>query len=153
MLQNGKLVEPTDSKRTAQAILDIILDKSKWQRYSNNGIRNILAYSWPSHCIRYLKQIDEFSREDDEAPGQGVTRIATMHRKRNSDTQLEAGSAFAADPDQMSSPVKQDLGGGMPGTSLGRDSSAVSFGGRARVRHISSCCILVACHFILTFAA
>lgn len=129
MLQNGKLVEPTDSKATAQAILDIILDKNKWQRYSTNGIKNILAYSWPSHCIRYLKQIDEFSREDDLGPG--LTRMMTMHRKRNSDTQLEAGSAFAGDLEQLVGSA-DDHGELMPGTSFGRDPGAVSFG-RSRV--------------------
>ena len=133
LLQNGKLVEPTDSKATAQAILDIILDKNKWQRYSTNGIKNILAYSWPSHCIRYLKQIDELSREADQTTGQGITRIATMHRKRNSDTQLEASSAFAADPEQMMGPV-DDLGGGVAGSFPGRDTGPMSFGGRGRVR-------------------
>jgi hypothetical protein len=122
VLQNGKLVEPTDSKATAQAILDIILDKNKWQRYSSHGIKNILAYSWPSHCIRYLKLLDEYSRIDD--PGPGLTRITTMHRKRNSDTQLEGASAFAAEPE-------------VPGTADDQgetfEAPSVSFG-RGRVR-------------------
>jgi hypothetical protein len=124
VLQNGKLVEPTDSRATAQAILDIILDKNKWQRYSTHGIKNILAYSWPSHCIRYLKLIDEYSREDD--PGPGLTRMSTMHRKRNSDTQLEC-SAFAAEQEQILGPA-DDLGE----ASLTRDQGSVSFG-RGRV--------------------
>jgi hypothetical protein len=84
-MQNGKLVEPTDSKATAQAILDIILNKDRWQRYSSNGIKNILAYSWPSHCIQYLKNI-EVAREDETLP-----RMATMHRRgQQSASRIEA---------------------------------------------------------------
>jgi hypothetical protein len=123
-VQNGKLVEPTDSKATAQAILDIILDKNRWQRYSTNGIKNILAYSWPSHCIRYLKLIDEYSREDNPMPG--LNRMLTVHRKRNSDTQLEAveaGSAFVESDLMIAS--GEDLADREPGS--------VSFG-RSRVR-------------------
>jgi hypothetical protein len=58
-MQNGVTVEPTDHKAVSAAILEIILNKDgRWTRYSASGIRNILAYSWPSHCIKYLDHIE-----------------------------------------------------------------------------------------------
>lgn len=132
-------MEPTDSKATAQAILDIILDKNKWQRYSNNGIKNILAYSWPSHCIRYLKLIDEYSREDD--PGHGLSRMMTKHRKRNSDTQLGVGSAFATDADQQLVNSTEDVADGTLSSSYTKDPGAVSFG-KGRVWCSAACCVV-----------
>jgi hypothetical protein len=64
-LQNGKLVEPMKSQEAGAAILDIVLNKEKWHRFSNNGIRNILAYSWPSHCIKYLDELEKLVHIED----------------------------------------------------------------------------------------
>lgn len=84
--QNGKIVEPTDSKAVAAAILDIIIKTDKWNRYSCNGIKNILAYSWPSHCIRYLKTIQTHRDADSGSGGGGggLTRVLTQSRLRHS---------------------------------------------------------------------
>lgn len=51
-------VEPTDHKAVSSAILEIILNKDRWTRFSQSGVRNILAYSWPSHCIKYLDHVE-----------------------------------------------------------------------------------------------
>jgi hypothetical protein len=84
------LVEPTDSKATGQAILDIIINKDKWQRYSTNGIKNILAYSWPSHCIQYMRSVENLRNSDS-----GLVRTATrsQHRARHSFDNFEAAVA------------------------------------------------------------
>lgn len=81
-MQNGKLVEPTDAKAVSAAIKDIIIKTDKWNRYSGNGIKNILAYSWPSHCIRYLKAIQ--MHRDDDGGGGGLQRVLTQSRLRHS---------------------------------------------------------------------
>ena len=62
-MQNGIIVEPTDHKAVADAILAIMLNKDKWQKYSVNGNKNILAYSWPSHCIKYLDHIEAIKNQ------------------------------------------------------------------------------------------
>lgn len=110
VLQNGKIVEPTDSKAVAHAIKDIIVKKDTWSRYSNNGIKNILAYSWPSHCIRYLKMI-QTHRDDDSGGGGGtLPRVLTQSRLRHS---IDDSIAAAIDPDDLASLAdarKSDLG-------------------------------------------
>ena len=70
-MQNGKLVEPTDSAAVSAAILDIVLNKDTWHRYSTNGNRNILAYSWPSHCIKYLEELERLIQGEGEPGAHG----------------------------------------------------------------------------------
>eukprot|EP00892_Ulva_mutabilis_P007983 jgi/Ulvmu1/5557/UM023_0093.1 len=98
-LKNGKIVEPTDGKAVAQAILDIIIKTDKWNRYSAAGIKNILAYSWPSHCIRYLKVIQ--THRDDDGGGTGgstLARVLTQSRLRHS---IDDSVAAAIDADDL----------------------------------------------------
>ncbi|GMH33769.1 hypothetical protein BSKO_01603 [Bryopsis sp. KO-2023] len=57
-LQNGILVDPTDTEQIANALLTILTQKSVWDDYNKNGINNIMAYSWPAHCAKYLENIE-----------------------------------------------------------------------------------------------
>jgi hypothetical protein len=68
LLQNGKLVDPLDLHAVGAAITDIILNKEQWNKFSNNGVKNILAYSWPSHCIKYLDQLEKRIQVEDPQP-------------------------------------------------------------------------------------
>lgn len=73
-MQNGKLVEPTDHAAVSAAILDIVLDKNTWHRYSTNGNKNILAYSWPSHCIKYLEELERLIQGEGDGGGHTAGR-------------------------------------------------------------------------------
>jgi hypothetical protein len=57
-LSNGILVEPTDTAAIASALLKIVTEPDLWDEYSSNGRANIMAYSWPSHCCRYLRHLE-----------------------------------------------------------------------------------------------
>lgn len=57
-LQNGILVDPTDTEEIADALLRILTDVPTWDEYSRNGMDNIMAYSWPAHCQKYLTAIE-----------------------------------------------------------------------------------------------
>jgi hypothetical protein len=43
----------------AEAILSVLTDNELWARYSQAGRDNINAYSWPSHCIKCLRTVEE----------------------------------------------------------------------------------------------
>lgn len=53
-LHNGILVEPTDVGQVQGALLRMLTNAQLWDSYSCNGCTNIGAYSWPSHCSRWV---------------------------------------------------------------------------------------------------
>ncbi|PSC69593.1 Sucrose-phosphate synthase [Micractinium conductrix] len=57
-LHHGEVVDPTDSDAIAAALLRILTHPGTWDEMSTNGVKNIMAYSWPSHCKRYLEAIE-----------------------------------------------------------------------------------------------
>ncbi|KXZ52724.1 hypothetical protein GPECTOR_8g118 [Gonium pectorale] len=57
-LRNGVTVEPGDVGAIAAAITDIITRPELWEAYSSAGRSNILAYSWPSHVLSYLRTVE-----------------------------------------------------------------------------------------------
>lgn len=61
-LHHGVTVEPTDSKAVAAALLNILTNPTVWSEMSINGVKNIMAYSWPSHVKRYVAHVDRASR-------------------------------------------------------------------------------------------
>eukprot|EP00884_Botryococcus_braunii_P004374 jgi/Botrbrau1/13938/Bobra.0193s0005.1 len=58
MLHHGLLVDPTDPQDIAEKMLKILTNPQLWDQMSQNGVNNIMAYSWPSHCKRYLESIE-----------------------------------------------------------------------------------------------
>ncbi|KAI8109061.1 hypothetical protein M9435_005477 [Picochlorum sp. BPE23] len=57
-LHHGVVVDPTDSDVVAEALLSILTSQDTWDTMSTNGVNNIMAYSWPAHCKRYMESMD-----------------------------------------------------------------------------------------------
>jgi sucrose-phosphate synthase len=57
-LKNGILVEPTDDAAVADALLKLLTNSTTWDDYAHNGVVNINAYSWSSHCIKCLNAVE-----------------------------------------------------------------------------------------------
>jgi sucrose-phosphate synthase len=57
-LRNGLLVDPTDSRAVGAALLKLLTSPTLWDECSQQGVSNIHAYSWPSHCARYLAAVE-----------------------------------------------------------------------------------------------
>ena len=36
--------------------------KGTWDEFSHNGVKNIMAYSWPSHCKKVLESLESEKR-------------------------------------------------------------------------------------------
>lgn len=54
-LENGLLVEVTDEKNIANALLKIIENTEMWTEFSKKGIENVAKYySWEVHCKDYI---------------------------------------------------------------------------------------------------
>lgn len=59
-LNNGELVDVSDSKNIANGIHKILDDEDKWIKYSGNGIERVKKYySWEAHTDRYVEVINE----------------------------------------------------------------------------------------------
>ena len=57
--RNGILVNPLDTKAIAEALLQILSDRKRWEEYAANGLRGVQAhYSWKAHASSYLTQIE-----------------------------------------------------------------------------------------------
>jgi sucrose-phosphate synthase len=55
---NGILIEASDSKEIAQALLSILVDDGTWAQFSNNGINGVRNYySWQAHSEQTMKQL------------------------------------------------------------------------------------------------
>lgn len=61
-LHHGVVVDPTNSDAVAEALVTILTNPTEWDTLSKNGHDNIMAYSWPSHCKRYLEALDAEKR-------------------------------------------------------------------------------------------
>ncbi|KAI3435641.1 hypothetical protein D9Q98_001699 [Chlorella vulgaris] len=61
-LHHGVTVDPTDPDAVALALLRILTNPQTWDDMSGNGVKNIMAYSWPSHCKKYLEAIEAEKR-------------------------------------------------------------------------------------------
>eukprot|EP00878_Enallax_costatus_P003956 GHUV01004177.1.p1 GENE.GHUV01004177.1~~GHUV01004177.1.p1 ORF type:complete len:1210 (+),score=383.57 GHUV01004177.1:125-3754(+) len=57
-LKSGILVEPTNDVAVAEALLKLLTNPTTWDEYAHNGVTNINAYSWSSHCIKCLNAIE-----------------------------------------------------------------------------------------------
>ncbi|KAL3157983.1 hypothetical protein ABBQ32_012382 [Trebouxia sp. C0010 RCD-2024] len=58
-LHHGLLVDPNSSKEIADALVKILTEPKEWEEMSQNGIKNIMAYSWPSHCKQVLESLEK----------------------------------------------------------------------------------------------
>lgn len=57
-LRNGILVQPTDAGAVADALLKLLTSNATWDEMAGNGVANINAYSWSSHCVNCLTAVE-----------------------------------------------------------------------------------------------
>lgn len=83
-LHHGVVVEPTDSDAVAKALISILTSQDVWDQMSGNGVGNIMSYSWPAHCKRYMESMDaEYSHFAPAThPATASKTFSTALRKR-----------------------------------------------------------------------
>jgi len=73
---NGILVDARKPSEIAAAIKSILVDDSKWDEFSNNGITGVRNhYSWASHCHKMMQHIRELfpNLQTDNIPGKTMS--------------------------------------------------------------------------------
>ncbi|WFB34866.1 HAD-IIB family hydrolase [Kiritimatiellota bacterium B12222] len=57
---NGLLVDPFDGEQIEHALMQVLLEKDRWQEWSEAGLKNVYThYSWDRHTERYLRDLKE----------------------------------------------------------------------------------------------
>jgi sucrose-phosphate synthase len=55
---NGMLVDATKPGQIASALKELLVNRHRWEKYSQNGINGVReSYAWPAHCIHYLDRL------------------------------------------------------------------------------------------------
>ncbi len=57
-LHHGVVVDPTNPDAIAAELVRIVTTPDVWDGMSASGRTNIMAYSWPSHCVKYLETVE-----------------------------------------------------------------------------------------------
>ncbi|MEA5478158.1 HAD-IIB family hydrolase [Pseudanabaena galeata UHCC 0370] len=81
--ENGLLVDPLNEKAIAEALLQILEDADLWQRFSENGLKNVAKfYSWESHAQTYLQKTQPLVLQQEPLPKPTFLPKAGQYRKR-----------------------------------------------------------------------
>lgn len=81
--RNGVLVDPLDTERMGDALLEALGDRAKWNRWSKSGITGAHKhYSWPGHARQYLKRVEKLTRARGRKPQRlpRKSRLPTVER-------------------------------------------------------------------------
>ncbi|OUC16147.1 MAG: HAD family hydrolase [Alkalinema sp. CACIAM 70d] len=81
--QNGLLVDPLNEKAIAEALLTILEEPELWQKFSENGLKNVAQfYSWDAHARTYLQKIQPLTLQHKPLPKSPPVPKAGQYRKR-----------------------------------------------------------------------
>jgi sucrose-phosphate synthase len=62
--KNGVLIDPLDKEAMTSALLALLKDREKWQRYAKAGVKGAHRhFSWSGHVQRYLKEVKKVLRK------------------------------------------------------------------------------------------
>jgi len=82
--QSGRLIDPLDVDGMGEAILDVLSNKMRWQRYARAGVkcaRN--TYTWEGHVNTYMKEVRKVlgkASKEKKRFSLGRTRLPTVDR-------------------------------------------------------------------------
>ncbi|MCZ7602412.1 MAG: HAD-IIB family hydrolase [Melioribacteraceae bacterium] len=82
-LNNGELVDVTESRNIAAGIHKILDNEIKWEKYSHSGVEKVEKfYSWKAHTTKYMDVLKDLLEEYSEEP---KTFISTGRKLLNYD--------------------------------------------------------------------
>ncbi len=56
---NGCQIDPLDSREMGKVLLDLLTDRKQWQKFSQNGSKNVREfYTWKNHARIYIQSIE-----------------------------------------------------------------------------------------------
>lgn len=80
---NGLLVDPLNRNAIAEALLSIFEETTLWQRFSENGLKNVAEfYSWNAHAQAYLRKVQPLTLQRKPLPETPLITKTARYRKR-----------------------------------------------------------------------
>ena len=80
---NGLLVDPLNGEAIAEALLQILEDATLWQKFSENGLKNVAKfYSWDAHAHTYIQKLQPLVLQQEPLPKPTLSPKAGRYRKR-----------------------------------------------------------------------
>lgn len=80
--QNGRLLDPLDSKAMGEVLLDAVTNRAQWQQWSRNGVRGSARhYTWDGHVKHYLREVYRATRiRQKKVRREGKSRLPSLDR-------------------------------------------------------------------------
>ncbi len=80
---NGLLINPLDREGMAEAILAVVADPDRRERFAEAGLAGVRThYSWPAHAEKYISALDEPLADAEPLPRRVVPAPAARYRDR-----------------------------------------------------------------------
>src|SRR5690606_12428850 len=92
---SGELIDARDRSAIQSAIKGILVDRERWERYSENGVAGVREhYSWQAHVERYVAALEEVMREASPARRALATWGANLRRQRVPEPPERSAAAY-----------------------------------------------------------
>ncbi len=80
--QNGYLVNPLEPQDIAAKISKILGDAQRWQKFSQQGIRNVRrVYTWQSHVERYMEVVQSILNRTESRQELAIARRPALYHQ------------------------------------------------------------------------
>ena len=80
--ENGILVNPLDAPAIADALLDLLTDRQRWENAVTNGLKGVRRhYTWQAHAAAYVRQLNRLC----DSPRREPTKWQAGHLARYRD--------------------------------------------------------------------
>ena len=97
---NGILVNPLDAQAIADALLELLTDREKWQKASRNGQQGVRKhYTWQAHADSYLEKAGGLIGNPRRQPAAWPSGKASHYRDRAIFTDID--QTLLGDPDAL----------------------------------------------------
>jgi len=88
--RNGILVDPMDREAIADALIDLLGDRNRWQEMSRTGLAAVREhYSWEAHAETYLARVKPLPKRHERIPETPPARRPLRYRDRALFTDLD----------------------------------------------------------------
>ena len=88
--RNGLLIDPLNVKGMAEALLELLNDRQRWERFAENGLEGAHRhYSWEAHAERYMESIRPIVDRSGLRVRKRLYRKRTQHHDRAIFTDLD----------------------------------------------------------------
>ena len=81
--ENGILVDPLDAPAIAEALLELLTDRQKWENAASNGLKGVRRhYTWQAHAAAYVEKLHGLGGSPRREPAKWQAGRSARYRDR-----------------------------------------------------------------------